>query len=208
MEYYTLFPKLCEEMKPLIPEVYFGGMEVPPYLNIELEKNYTLESLVSTVRSIGDAGNSCGYIDESGIHFHLPGDDINVDLSRTFVFVSQPKLTDRKYPSAWQIFSFLKEPASRALFIGSNYATLIEKSEYTLRLCKYLDEMWAQPLRYLDLVKDMLESEEAREKGLACLMKNYEEETSGSSDEMWDFWDTFGELLMKRSLGLSVHIIQ
>jgi len=34
---------------------------------------------------------------------------------------------------------------------------------------------------------EMVESEEAREKGLAHLMKTYEEETCNSSSEMWEF---------------------
>jgi len=38
-------------------------------------------------------------------------------------------------------------------------------------------------------------------------MKTYEEEILGSSSEMWEFWDTFGGLLMERSLGLVVQTI-
>ncbi len=198
---------LYNEMKDLIPEVYFGGEEIPGYFDIELNSTYSLENLVSTIRSIGTGGNSSGYIDDEGVHFHLPDDEtIRVDLSKRFVFVSQPATIDAANPSEWQIFLFLQEPASRALFIGSGYVTLVEKTEHTLRICKALDQLWAQH-RFLETRIEMVESGEAREKGLAHLMKTYEEETLGSSTEMWEFWDTFGALLMEQSLGLSVRTI-
>ena len=38
-------------------------------------------------------------------------------------------------------------------------------------------------------------------------MKIYEEVSLGSSSEMWEFWETFGGLLMERSLGLLVRTI-
>ena len=203
-----MFPMLYEELKDLIPEVYFGGVEIPAYLHIKVDSTCSLEDLVTAIRSIGTGGNSCGYIDDEGIHFHLPDDEtIHVDLSKTFVFVSQPANIDAANPSAWQIFSFLREPVSRALFIGLSRATLVEKTEQTLILCKALDQLWAQEGRFLEISKEMIESEEAREKGLAHLMKIYEEETLGSSTETWEFWDTFHGLLMESRLGLSVRII-
>lgn len=52
-----------------------------------------------------------------------------------------------------------------------------------------------------------VESEEGREKGLAHLMKTYEEEALGSSTEMGEFWDTFGGILMKGVLGFVVQSI-
>jgi hypothetical protein len=79
MEYYTMFPILCEEMKYLMPEMYFGGMEVPAYLHVEADSTCSLEDIVSTIRSIGS--NSSGYIDDKGIHFHISDDEIiHVDL--------------------------------------------------------------------------------------------------------------------------------
>ena len=203
----NLFPMLCEETRILVPEVYFGGAEVPPYLHADVDPASSMEEIVSTIRSIGIGANSSGYIDEKGIHFHIPEDDlIQVDLSKEFVFVSQPEVIGGENPSAWQIFSFLKEPVSQALFIALGRATLVQKSEQTLTLCKALDQLWAQD-RFLQILIEMVESEEAREKGLARLMKTYEEETLGSSSEMWEFWDAFAGLLIERSLGLVVQTI-
>jgi len=203
----TLFPMLNEEMKDLAPEVYFGGAEVPAYLHAEVDSTDSLEDLVSTIRSIGTGANSSGYIDNEGIHFHIPDDEIiQVDLSKRFVFVSQPQVSGTN-PSAWQIFKFLQEPVSQALFISFEREMFVEKAEHTLMLCKALDQLWDQD-RFLETRMKMVESEEGREKGLAHLMKTYEEETLGSSSEMWEFWDTFGGLLMKRKFGLVVRTIQ
>ena len=207
MEDCTLFPMLYEEMKDLVPEVYFGGAEVPPYLHTEVDSTFSVEEIVSTIRSIGKGGNSSGFIDDKGIYFHIPDDEIiRVDLSKRFVFVSQPQLIGGESPSAWQIFSFLQEPVKRALFIALGRATLVEKTEGTLGLCKILDLIWAQE-RFLETKMKMVESEEARERGFAHLMKIYEEDTLGSSSEMWEFWDTFGGFLMTRSLGLVTRTI-
>lgn len=201
-----MFPILCEKMKDLLPEMYFGGMEVPAYHHAEADLTCSLEEIVSTIRSI--CGNSSGYIDDKGIHFHIFEDEtIQVDLSKKFVFVSQPDVDGGELPSSWQIFSFLKEPVRIALFIALNRATLVEKTEQTLVLCKALDRLWDQE-RFLDVMGEMIGSEEARERGLACLMKSYEEDSLGSSSEMWEFWKTFGSLLMQCRLGLSVQTIQ
>jgi hypothetical protein len=207
MEDCTLFPMLYEEMKNIVPEVYFGGAEVPPYLQAEVDSTDSLEDLVSTIRSIGMGSNSSGYIDDEGIHFHIPDDEmIQVDLSRRFVFVSQPEVVGGENPSAWQIFRFLQEPVSQALFIALGRATLVEKTQKTLNLCIGLDQLWAQE-GFLETRIKMVESEEEREKGLAHLIKIYEEVSLGSSSEMWEFWDTFGGLLMEWSLGLVVQTI-
>ena len=200
-----MFPRLYEVMRDLVPEVYFGGAEVPAYLHIEIDSTSPLEDIVSTIRSIGTGANSSGYIDDEGVHFHMPADDIiQVDLSKRFIFVSQPQVNGGENPSAWQIFKFLQEPVSQALFIALGRAALVQKSEQTLILCKVLDQLWAQD-RFLQTRMEMFESEGGREKGLAHLMKTYEEETLALSSEMWEFWDTFGLLLMERCLGLVVH---
>jgi hypothetical protein len=200
-----LFPMLYEEMKGLVPEVYFGGEEVPAYLHLECEASGSLEDLVSSIRAIGSGSTSSGYIDNEGIHFHIPDDEtIYVDLSKEFVFVSQPGVTGGENPSAWQIFKFMQEPVSRALFIAFGRATLVEKTEWTLLLCKALDQLWSDEERFLETRKEMVEYEDAREKGLVCLMKAYEEGTLGSSSEMWEFWQTFAAHLMQDRLGLKV----
>jgi len=199
---------LYEEIKDLIPAVYFGGEEVPPYLHIEMNSSSPVENLVSAIRAIGTGGNSSGYIDDEGIHFHLPDNEIiRVDLSKYFIFLSQPSAHDGQFPSAWQIFAFLQAPATRALFIGMAEATLIEKTAHTLRLCDTLDRIWADD-RFNEFRMRMVESEETRGKGLAHLLKSYEDKFIGSSTEMWEFWETFGRLLMENSLGLMVSNIE
>lgn len=202
-----MFPMLCDEMKGLLPEAYFGGEVVPRYLKIESDGPSSLECVVACIRTIGTGSNACGYIDDQGIHFHLPDDEcIRVDLSKEFVFLSQPNAIDGSDPSAWQVFFFLMEPTRKALFIGRGRAILLEKTEQTLSLCRGLDRLWAQE-RFLATRIEMVESDEAREKGLAHLLRIYEHETRGHSTEMWAFWDTFGMHLMERNLALNVQVI-
>ncbi len=206
-----MFPMLYNEIKDLVPEVYFGGAEVPPYENPQLHqasaRPYSyMEDIIHTIRALGI--NSSGYIDDDGIHYHTPYDDIiHVDLSKNFVFVSQPNVSGEENPSAWQIFSFLQAPVQLALFITAGNAKFVEKTEETLTLCKTLDQLWAQE-RFLQTRVDMFNFEEGMELGLPSLLMTYEGETYGKSSEMWMFWNTFGDLLMKNRLGLSVHTVQ
>ena len=60
MEDCALFPMLYEEMRDLVPEVYFGGADVPAYLPIELDSTSSLEDIVSTIRSMVSGANSSG----------------------------------------------------------------------------------------------------------------------------------------------------
>jgi hypothetical protein len=199
-----MFPLLYEEMKDLVPEVYFGGDEVPPYYHLRVESPETTEELVSSIRLIGCGSNCSGFIDGEGIHFHLPMDEtIWVDLSKEFVFVSQPTADHGSFPTAWQLFFFLQEPVRKALFVGEHSATLVEKTGQTLKLCRTLDQLWAQDY-FGDIRFEMADSDDAREKGLARLMKLYEEEVLGSSSEMWEFWNPFAGYLMTHNLGLLV----
>lgn len=199
-----MFPQFCETTRDLAPEIYFGGTEVPPYCHLRVATDGPLAELVASIRSVGVASSSSGYIDGEGVHFHLSEDDnIRVDLSREFVFVSQPGDTEGAMPSAWQVFFFLMEPVRRVLFVGQRDALLLEKTDTTMRLCLALDQLWGQET-FLGTRQAMVESDEAREKGLAQLMKMHEEETGGTSSEMWEFWDVFSALLMEQRLGLRV----
>jgi hypothetical protein len=199
-----MFPMLYEESKNLVPEIYFGLAEIPPYYHLQIEADKPLGELVSAIRLIGCGSDCSGYIDEEGIHFHLPEDEvIHVDLSKEFVFVSQPCDLAGAAPTAWEVFFFLQEPVRRGLFIGKQHAVLLEKAESTMKLCLELDQLWAQEM-FVDVRKEMAESVEARERGLAKLMKVYEDEGTGASSEMWEFWGTFAPLLMKEKLHLKV----
>jgi hypothetical protein len=203
-----MFPKSYEEKKILVPEAYFGGSEVPPYLHIPLPKGCPTEDIIRMIRAIGTGSNSSGYIDAEGVHFHIPsGDRIQVDLSKEFIFASQPAVPGAEHPSAWQAFCFLQEPVDRALLVGAGRATQIRKTEKTNALCKVLDGLWLQE-RFLQVKMEMIASEESLEKGLARLMKTYEEEKFGSSSEMWEFWQTFATLLMRSRLGLEVCTVE
>ena len=53
----------------------------------------------------------------------------------------------------------------------------------------------------------MVESDDAREQGLAHRMKMHEEETGGTSSEMWEFWDVFSGHLMEQRLELRVETL-
>jgi hypothetical protein len=202
-----MFPQLYESTQNLVPEIYFGGQEVPPYCHLRVPTGGPLEELVAAIRSVGTVSNCSGYIDGEGVHFHLSdGDNIRVDLSREFVFVSQPGDTEDTVPSAWQVMFFLMEPARKVLFVGAHDAMLLEKTRATLQLCLALDQMWAQDF-FLGTRQAMVESDEAREGGLARLMKIHEEESVGTSSEMWEFWDVFGGCLMQERLGMRVETL-
>jgi hypothetical protein len=199
-----MFPTLAEQTKELAPEAYFDGGGVPPYLHIELAHTIDLEVIISAVRSIGSGSNVCGYIDKRGVHFHIPQDDrIQIDLSKAFIFVSQPESPGAEDPGAWQVLQFLQEPAKRALLIGKKKATLIEKSDKTMALCAALDDIWAKDDFQPEIMK-MMESDESLEHGLAVLMKRYEEEYFAESSEMWEFWETFRIHLMEHRIMLKV----
>jgi hypothetical protein len=199
-----MFPMLCEDTKGLIPEIYFGLEDIPPYYHLRLEAGKPPTEIVSAIRLIGCGSDCSGYIDEDGVHFHLPQDEvIRVDLSKDFVFVSQPSDPEGASPTAWEVFFFLQEPVRKALFIGERHAVLLEKTEITLKLCMALDQLWAQEA-FLEVKQAMVESDEARERGLARLMKVFEDEGTGASSEMWEFWGTFAPLLMNERLGLRV----
>ena len=202
-----MFPQFCETTRDLAPEIYFGGEDVPPYCHLRVPTDVPLAELVTSIRTVGVASSSSGYIDGEGVHFHLSDDDnIRVDLSREFVFVSQPADTEGARPSAWQVLFFLMEPVRKVLFVGQHDALVLEKSPATMRLCLALDQLWGQDV-FLKLNQAMVESDEAREKGLARLMKVHEEETGGTSSEMWEFWDVFSVLLMEQRLGLRVETL-
>lgn len=201
-----MFPMRYEDMKDLSPECYFGGNDVPPYYLLAVPTSVTVPELASSIRSIGGGSNCSGYIDEDGVHFHLPEDEsIQVDLSRRFVFVSQPTVPGGEIPSAWQVLFFLMEPVSRALFIGDQGAVLLEKTMSTMKLCLALDQLWGQEA-FVTSLQEMIESQEARERGLARLMKIHEEETAGTSTMMWKLWDVFALHLMQYRLGLNVQV--
>jgi hypothetical protein len=203
-----MFPMLYEESKNLVPGIYFGLTEIPPYYHLQVEAGKPLAELVAAIRLIGCGSDCTGYIDEHGVHFHLPEDDvIRVDLSKEFIFVSQPNESEGAAPTAWEVFFFLMEPAKKALFIGERRAVLLEKTDTTMKLCMALDQLWAQEV-FLEFRQEMVESEQVRERGLAHLMKVYEEEGTGASTEMWEFWGTFGSLLMGERLGLNVELVQ
>jgi hypothetical protein len=202
-----MFPMLYEETKDLTPEVYFGGDEVPPYYHLRTDEKKLMDDLLLSIRLIGCGSDCAGYIDGEGVHFHLAdGDIIRVDMSKEFIFVSQPACPDGARPTAWQVFYFLQEPVRKALFIGEKDAILIEKTGATYDLCRTLDRLWAQD-SFLEMIIAMADSEAAREKSLARLMKVCEEEGCGTSSEMWEFWGTFGNLLMGERLGLSVQLV-
>jgi hypothetical protein len=203
----TVFPKLTEQFKLMVPELYWGGSEVPPYEHLETAAGASPEELVLAICAIGPCANTSGYIDEGGVHFHVTEDEsICVDLSKEFVFVSRPEDLSGAAPSAWQTFRFLQEPVRRALFIGAGQATLLGKTDATMSLCERLDSLWGQE-RLLPWQIEMVESEESRKKALALVMKMHEDESMGFSTEMWEFWDVFWPHLTKYRLGLAVDII-
>ena len=202
-----MFPQLFETTRDLAPQIYFGGEEVPPYCHLRVPTSVPLAELVASIRSVGAASNCSGYIDGEGVHFHLSEDDnVRVDLSREYVFVSQPGDTESAMPSAWQVLFFLMEPVRKVLFIGKHDALVLEKSRSTLQLCLALDQLWAQDV-FLETRQAMVESDDARERGLAHLMKMHEEETGGTPTEMWEFWDVFSGHLMAERLGLRVETL-
>jgi hypothetical protein len=65
-----MFPLLCQEMKDLVPRVYFGGEDVPPYYHLKMDSTGSMEDpdgcgAYSSRRfgrpQSGRRGCACGY---------------------------------------------------------------------------------------------------------------------------------------------------
>jgi hypothetical protein len=202
-----MFPQLWSETKDLAPEVFFGLSEVPPYGRITMPEDHVIEDLVDAIRQFVWTSNSSGYVEKDGIRFHREiCDQVMVDLSRPFVFVSQPATVRGAHPTAWQILRFLQEPVRQVLFVGSTAAIHVRKTRGTMDLCVVFDKLWADAVPATEM-GIAVEDEAKREGLLAGLMKLYEMEYFGEASVMWHFWKTFAQYLMVNKLRLDIRTI-
>jgi hypothetical protein len=200
-----MFPRLCETFKELVPEVYFGGEEIPPYLTSALPEGASIDEIVAAIREIGSGSNSCGYIESGFINYHLDDEGhFLIDRSKDFIYLADfGKETQGYQPSSFAVLRFLQDPCRRALFVNSESAVHVEKTPDTYDLCTELDRFWEDT----EVSKPVMEAVDGgtfREKTLPILMRTFEKRTLGESSEMWEFWETFRILLMKDRLKLSV----
>jgi hypothetical protein len=203
-----MFPRLCETFKELVPEIYFGGDEIPPYLSVGLPEAYSLEEIVSAIRSFGSGSNSCGFIDAGAIYYHLDNTGhFQIDRSKEFIFLGDfTQETQTYHPSSFALLQFLQDPCRRVLFVNRERAVYIEKTPVTYALCTELDWVW-EDIEASQLVMEAVDSGIYRDKVLALLMKTFENRKGSTSSEMWEFWATFRFLLMQERLKLNVRQI-
>ena len=200
-----MFPMLCETFKELVPEVFFGGEDVPPYLTSVLPERASLNEIVTSIGTIGSGSNSCGYIEDGTINYHLDDDGhFLIDRSKDFIYLADFGMETQGYqPSSFAVLRFLQDPCRRALFVNMESAVYVEKTPDTYALCTELDRFW-EDTEVSKPVMEAVDSGTFREKTLPILMKTYEKRTLGESSEMWEFWDTFRFLLMREQLKLCV----
>jgi hypothetical protein len=202
-----MFPRRCERHKEDCPREYFGFKEVPPYFHAECDPGAPVPDIVETLRSTAVGSDLCGFIDRDGIHYHIAEEQgFSVDLSREFVFFSQPGVERGEMPLSRQTLRFLMEPSMNALFVGFHRATVIRKTPESLELCKDLDLLWDGDL-LASFISDVVASKADGDSLLPRLMNLYEEPTYGTSTEMWNFWDVFWEYLLRHHLKLRVETI-
>lgn len=200
-----MFPHLCETFKELVPEIYFGGNEVPPYVTSGIPEPHSLEEILAAIRSIGSGSNACGFIDAGEIHYRLDyGGHFQIDRSKEFIFLSDfDRDTQTYHPSSFALLQFLQDPCRRILFVNRERAIYIEKTPQTYALCTELDWVW-DDIEASQLVMEAVDHGIYREKVLALLMKTFEDRKNGDSSEMWEFWETFRGFLMIDRLMLKV----
>jgi len=203
-----MFPRLCETFKELVPEIYFGGDEIPPYQTSGLPDSNSLDDIVSVIRSVGCGSNSCGYIDACRIFYHLDDSGhFQIDRSKEFIFLGDFDPDTKTYhPSSFALLQFLQDPCRRVLFVNREWAIYIEKTPQTYALCAELDWVW-EDIEASQLAMEAVDIGTYRNKVLALLMKTFENQKNGDSSEMWEFWETFRFLLMKERLKLKVRQI-
>jgi len=201
----SVFPRLCDTFKDLVPQVYFGGEHIPPYLTSALPEGASIEEIVAAIREIGSGSNSCGYIESGSIHYHLDEDGhFLIDRSKEFIYLGDFNVETQSYqPPSFAVLQFLQDPCHRALFVNIESAVYIEKSPDTYALCTELDRFW-EDMEVSKRVMEAVDSGTFREKALPLLLKAYEKQKHSESSEMWEFWETFRVLLMRERLKLAV----
>ena len=200
-----MFPNLCETFKELVPQVYFGGIDVPPYLTSSLPEGASIEDMIAAIRTIGPRSNSCGYIEFGAIYYHLDDDgQFLIDRSNQFIFLADFDVASENYhPSSFAVLQFLQDPCHRALFVNRDGAMYLEKTPDTYALCTELDLLW-EDIEVSKPVMEAVDDGTFRGKALPLLMKTFEKRKHSESSEMWEFWETFRVLLMQDHLKLLI----
>jgi hypothetical protein len=203
-----MFPRLCETFRELVPELYFGGDEVPPYLIAVLPENASIEDIVAMIRKIGHGSNSCGYIELGLVNYHLDDEGhFLIDRSKQFIFLADFAEESLDWqPSSFAVFQFIQDPCCRALFVSRDAAMYIEKTPETYALCTELDWLWRDP-EVSGSVMEAVDDGTLRQRSLPILIKIFEKRKHGQASEMWEFWQTFRVFLMREHLKLSVEAI-
>jgi len=200
-----MFPSLYRESENLVPQIYFGGEEPPPYFTAGLSEGATAEEIARQILLIGGGAESSGWIDNDRIFFHLAGGRFQIDLSKEFIYLAAHDCPGRALPTAFMALRFLQEPCKRGLFVTNQQAVFLEKTAESDQLCKELDTIWGI---WVELHgRKMLTKVSKRRRILPCLMKYYEELMVGVSAVEWEFWDAFCFNLLEEKLKLKVEIV-
>ena len=202
-----MFPTLWNNLKPLAPEVFFGGAEVPEYNTLAVADPMEIADLATAIRANALSSNWCGYIDADGVHYHeVDEGDLHVDGSRDFVFLAPVAGDAPELPSPLAILNFLQDPTSRELFVFRKTALFIRKTPATWDVCARLDRVW-QGEKMGQRLGELLPAGRHVTHALSSLMKIYEEENGLLPTEMWEFWRTFWPILLAERLHLHVEVL-
>lgn len=198
-----MFPSHYKETENLVPQIYFGGEEPPPYLTASIADGATILETAENISLIGGGAQSCGYIENARIFFHLcEGKEFHIDLSKEFIYLAAHESLSHVLPTAFMTLQFLQEPCRRALFITSREAVYLEKTADSYQVCNELDAIWDI---WVGLYGKRLIGRKSKHcRILPCLMKYYEELTVGNSSEEWEFWDLFCYDLLRKRFKLKV----
>ena len=198
-----MFSSQYKETENLVPQIYFGGEEPPPYLTASITDGATIVETAEDILLIGGGAQSCGYIENGRIFFHLcEGGEFHIDLSKEFIYLAAHESPGHVLPTAFMTLRFLQEPCRRALFITSREAVYLEKTADSYQLCNELDAIWGIWVGLCGKKQISRKSQHCRI--LPCLMKYYEEVVVGVSSEEWEFWDAFCYDLLQKRLKLKV----
>ena len=200
-----MFPSLYRESENLVPQIYFGGEEPPPYFTAGLSDGATIQDIAQQVLLIGGGAESCGWIADNRIYFHLGGGRFQIDLSKEFIYLAAHDCPGHALPTSFMTLRFLQEPCKRGLFVTNQQAVSLEKTVESDQICKELDTIWGI---WVELHgRKMLTRASKRRKILSCLMRYYEELMVGTSAVEWEFWDAFCFNLLEEKLKLKVEIV-
>jgi hypothetical protein len=172
---------------------------------VGLSGGAAIQDIAQQILLIGSGAESCGWIADNRIYFHLDGGRFQIDLSKELIYLAAHDSPGYALPTPFMTLRFLQEPCKRGLFVTHQQAVCLEKTAESYQLCNELDTIWGIWVGLYG--KKLIGKKSQHRRILSCLMKYYEELMAGTSSEEWEFWDTFCFNLLQERLKLKVRIV-